>query len=184
MEDLVHLKIFVHDTDFVDKAVIGELARRSVGKHSNDVRHLGYNVHICYVFNNSVFFKAYCCPTCHTFFNRAPNLELHLTTCKKRVKLVYPKNVYQLNESLFGQLDSFGIFYTGNQTFFENMAVIDFKSIRLEDEDFKDTERTTWIGNHIPISVSISSKSIKEPVFFCNSSPRDLLSSYLLSLML
>ena len=38
VEDLVQMNIFLYDIDFDDGAMIGELARRSVGKHSNTVR--------------------------------------------------------------------------------------------------------------------------------------------------
>ena len=92
-EELVRMNIFLYYIDFVDAAMIGELARRSVGKHCNTVRLLRYNSQICYVFDINVLLKAYSCPTFDTFFNRAPNLERHLTTCSKRVKHVYQKNV-------------------------------------------------------------------------------------------
>ena len=32
-----------------------------------------------------------------------------LVRCSERVKHIYPKNVYQLRETLFDKLDSFGI---------------------------------------------------------------------------
>ena len=34
---------------------------------------------------------------------------------------------------------------------------------------YKQTENTTWIGNHVPLSVSISSNLITEPIFLCNA---------------
>ena len=36
---------------------------------------------------------------------------------------------------------------------------------------YKQTETTTWIGKHVPISVSISSNLIPEPIFLCNANP-------------
>ena len=85
VEDLVLVNIFRYDIDLVDGAMIGGLARRSVGKHDNTVRLLRYNSHICYAFDINVLFKAYHCPSCDTFFNRAPNLERNLTTCSETV---------------------------------------------------------------------------------------------------
>ena len=94
------------------------------------------------------------------------------------VKHIYPKNVYQLRETLFDKLDSIGIQYTDDQKLFTNLAVFDFESICITEEKFKNTETTTWIGKHVPISVSISSNLIAKPIFICNSNPRDLVESF------
>ena len=53
------------------------------------------------------------------------NLERHLVRCRERVKHIYPKNVYQLRETLFDKLDSFDIQYTDDRTQFTNLAVFD-----------------------------------------------------------
>ena len=37
---------------------------------------------------------------------------------------------------------------------------------------FKNTDTTSWIGEHVLISVSISSNLIEQPCIFCNSHPR------------
>ena len=91
---------------------------------------------------------------------------------------MYQKNVYQLREALFEKFDSFGIPYTDNQKLFNNMAIFDSESIWVDVENFKDTEATTWIGKHIPISVSIASNSKKEPIFLCHLNPCDLVSFF------
>ena len=49
----------------------------------------------------------------------------------------------------------------------------------MQEENFKDTDTTKWIGKHIPVSVSISSNLDKEPIFLCNSDPHHLLSSFI-----
>ena len=91
---------------------------------------------------------------------------------------MYPKTVYQLKETLFDKLDSFNIPYTEEQQLFKNVAIFDFESICVQEDDFKDTETTRWIGKHVPISVSISSNLLQDPIFICNSNPRDLVSSF------
>ena len=45
-------------------------------------------------------------------------------------------------------------------------------------EKFKNTKTTTWIGKHVPLSVSISSNLIAIPIFLCNSNPRDLVEPF------
>ena len=48
----------------------------------------------------------------------------------------------------------------------------------IPEEKFKNTEMTTWIGKHVPKSVSISSNIISEPISLCNFNPRDLVESF------
>ena len=48
--------------------------------------------------------------------------------CSERVKHMYPKNVYQLRETLLDQRDSSDIQYTDDQKLFINLAVFDFES--------------------------------------------------------
>ena len=129
VEDQLTLNILLYDIDIVDGNIVGELARRSVQKYKNTVRLLRYNNHLCYVNNINAVFQSFRCPNCDTFFNRIFNLERHLTTCSERVKNVYPKNVYQTQETLFEKMDSFGNEYTNEQTLFKNLAILDFESI-------------------------------------------------------
>ena len=179
VEDLVGINIFIYDIDLIDGAMVGELARRSIKKYEKNVQLIRYNSHICYVDNINALFKAFRCPTCDTYFQKTGNLERHLVRCSERVKHIYPKNVYQLRETLFDKLDSFGIQYTDDQKLLTNLAVFDFESICIPEEKFKNTETTTWIGKHVPISVSISSNLIAKPIFLCNSNPRDLVESFI-----
>ena len=179
VEDLLTLDILLYDIDNVDGNIIGELARRSMQKYNNTARLLRYNNHICYVSNINAAFQAFRCPNCATFFCRAFNLERHLTTCSERVKNVYPRNVYQIRETLFDKLDSFGIKYTSQQKLFENLTFFDFESICVQEESFEDTKTTTWIGKHVPISVSISSNLVEELIFTYNSDPHHLVSSFI-----
>ena len=102
-----------------------------------------------------------------------------MVRCSERLKHIYPKNVYQLRETLFDELDSFGIQYKDDQKLFTNLAVFDFESICLPKEKFKNTETTTWNGKHVPISVSISSDLIAKLIFLCNSIARDLVESFI-----
>ena len=157
VEDLLQLNIFLYDIDFVDGELIGELCRRSIQKYENSVKLLRYNNHICYVNNINALFKAFRCTTCDTFFSKTGKLERHLVTCSDRVKHIYPKNVYEVRETLFEKLDAFNIPYKSEEKLFKNLAIFDFESICVVEDSYKQTETTTWIGKHVPISVSISS---------------------------
>ena len=179
VEDLLTLNILLYKKDFVDGNIVGEIARQSVQNYENTVRLLRYNKYICYVNNINANFQSFRCPTCDSFFNRTFNLEQHLTTCSDRVKNVYPKNVYQIQETLFDKLDSFRIEYTNEQTLFRNLVIFELQSIFLQEESFKDTDTTKWIGKRIPISVSISSNLVKGPIFLCNSDPHHFVTSFI-----
>ena len=182
VKDLLQLNIFFYDIDFVDGEPIGELCRRSIQKYEKSVQLLRYNNHICYVNNINVLFKAFQCTTCDTFFSKTGNLERHLVTCSDRVKHIYPKNVYELRETLFEKFDAFNIPYRNEQKLFKNLAIFDFESICVKENSYKQTETTTWIGRHVPISVSISSNLIPEPIFLCNAKPHHLISPFVTAL--
>ena len=156
VEDLLQINIFLYDIDFVDGELIGELCRRSIQKSEKSVKLSRYNNHICYVNNINALFKTFRCTTCDTFFTKTGNLERHLVTCSDRVKHIYPKNVYELRETLFEKLDAFSIPYKNEQKLFKNLTIIDFESICVKEDSYKQTETTTWIGKHVPISDSIS----------------------------
>ena len=143
------------------------------------MRLLRYNNHICYVNNINAVFQSFRCPNCDNFFNRRFNLERHLTTCSERVKNVYPRNAYQIRETLFDKLDPFGINYTSEQKLVKNIAIFDFESICIQEEIFRDTITTAWVWKHVPISVSISSSLVDEPIFLCNSDPNHLVASFI-----
>ena len=179
VESIVGVSIFIHDIDLIDGAMVGELARRSIKNYQKNVQLIRYSRHNCYVDNIHALFKAFRCPTCVTYFQKTENLECHLVRCSERVKHIYPKNVYQLRETLFNKLDSFDIQYTDDQKLFSNLAVFDFESICMPEEKFKNTKTTAWIGKHVPISVSISSNLRVTPIFLFNSNPRDLVESFI-----
>ena len=178
VEDIVGINFFMYDIDVIDGAMVGELARRSIKKYEKNVQLIRHNSHICYVDKINALFKAFRCPTCDTYLQKTGNLERHLVRCSERVKHIYPKNVYQIRETLFGKLESFGIQYTDDQKLFSNLAVFDFESICIPEEKFKNTDTTIWIGKHVPISVSISSNLLAELIFLCKSNPRYLVESF------
>ena len=100
VKDLLQLKFFQCDIDFVDGEFIGELALRSIQKFEKSVKLLRYNNHIYYVHNIISLFEASLCRTSDTFFSETGNLERHSVTCSERVKHIYPKNVCDLRETL------------------------------------------------------------------------------------
>ena len=116
-EDVVEKNIFTYDIDIEYGNFVRELARRSIGKYENTVKLLRYNNHIIYVNKIDSFFKCFRCPTSDTFFHKADHFNRHLLCCKERIKNIYPKSVYTLQETLFEKLDGFKIEYTKNKPY-------------------------------------------------------------------
>ena len=63
-------------------------------------------------------------------------------------------------------------------TLFNNFAVFDFESICVKNSKVVDTETTFWVGKHEPISVSITSNLLEEPIFICDTEPQCLVSAF------
>ena len=100
------------------------------------------------------------------------------------MKHIYPKNVHELRETLFEKLEGFNLPVSEDNELFNNPAIFDFKSICVPTEELKETQTTTWIGKHVPISVSISSNLIDEPIFLYNKDPQNLIIDFVSKLEL
>ena len=100
------------------------------------------------------------------------------------MKHIYPKNVYELRETLFEKLEGFNLPVSEDNKLFNNLAIFDFESICVPTEELKETQTTTWIGNYVPISVSISSNLIDEPIFLYNKDPQNLIIDFVYNLEL
>ena len=157
------------------------MLRGGVFGNTNTVWLLRFNSPNGHISNNNALFKAHRCPSSDQFIKKVYDLERHLATCKK-INHVFPKNVYQLPETLFDKLDLFNFPYSDYQKFFRNMAIFDFESVCLQEDKFRETDTTTWIGKHIPISVSLLSNLTEQSIFSYNSDPRVLVKSFVVAL--
>ena len=113
------------------------------------------------------------------FFRQNIQFEATFNYMQWRSENVYPRNVYQIGETLFDKLDFFGINYTSEQKLFKVLAKFDFQSICVQKESFRDRKTTTWIEKHVPISVSNFSNLVEEPIVFRNSDPHHLVASFI-----
>ena len=108
----------LHDIDFADGALGGELTRSYLKKYSNTVKLLRYNCHTCYVSNINGLFKNQSA-SCDYFSNKTGNLERNLATCKKPIKRNFPMNLYQIRETVFDFFQASDIPYTDEKKVFQ-----------------------------------------------------------------
>ena len=184
IEELIKQNVFIYDFDIENGEIIGELVRRSVERYDKNIKRLRYNNHICYVNDINNFFKKFRCPSCDVFFNHSGNFNCHLKTCIERVENVYPRGAYFLRETLFEKLDNFSIAYPEDHTLFRNFVVFDFEAICVQSVEINKTATTSWIGTHVPVSVSVSSNLLDEPVFLCEKDPNRLIISFVAQLVI
>ena len=81
---------------------------------------LRYNSHICHVNIINALFRALRWSTCDTFFSKRGYLKWHLGTCTKRVKHIYPTNIYQHWETLLYESNAFKVPYRKGKNCFKN----------------------------------------------------------------
>ena len=156
VEEIVQRNTFIYNFDIQEGEYVGELARRTIGRFDKTVKLLRFNNHIIHTNDIDSFFKCFRCPSCDTFFHKSDHFNQHLLRCKDRVRHIYQKYVYELRETLFEKLEGFNLPVSEDNNFFNNLAIFDFESICVPTEELKETQTTTWIGKHVPISVSIS----------------------------
>ena len=182
IENLVEKHIFIYDFAIEDGEIVGELIRRSIERFEENIKLLRYNNHICYVNDINKFFKKFRCPSCDVFSNHPGHFNRHLRTCEERRKNVYPRGVYSLKETLFQKLDNFSIFYPEDRTFFKKFGIFDFEAICDNSSEISSTATISWIGTHVPVSLSIFSNLLEEPIFLCEDDPNRLIKSFVAQL--
>ena len=126
--------------------------------------------------------KKFSCCSCNSTFSTyaKPFATFCKTAPKTRNK--YPTGAYQLSETIFERLEDVKINLPQELRLFSNLIIFDFESITVPDSALRNTELTSWIGKHVPISVSISSNLLSEPIFICNEDPLQLIRDFVSSL--
>ena len=138
VEEIVQRNIFIYNFDIQEGEYVGELARRSIGRFDKTVKLLRLNNHIIHTKDIDSFFKCFRCPSCDTFFHKSDHFNQHLQRCKDRVRHIYPKNVYELRETLFEKLKWFNLPVSEDNELFNNLAIFDFESICVPTEELKE----------------------------------------------
>ena len=106
----------------------------------------------------------------------------HMQNCSDNIHHKYPTGAYQLAETIFDRLDDVKINVPQELRLFSHLIVFDFESITVPDNTLRNTDLTSWIGKHVPISVSIASNLLEDPIFICNEDPYQLIRDFVSNL--
>ena len=105
-----------------------------------------------------------------------------MQNCSENTQHKYPTGAYQLSETIFERLEDVNVNVPQELRLFSHLIVFDFESITVPDSTLKNTDLTSWIGKHIPISVSIASNLLDDPIFICNEDPNQLIRDFVSNL--
>ena len=92
--------------------------------------------------------------------------------------MFFPRNVYQVRESLCNKPESSSIPYNDDQNSFRTLVNFDSKSVFEQENISCVTDSTTWIGYQAPISFLFWSNFMEEPLFPSHPNQWDLLESF------
>ena len=85
---------------------------------------------------------------------------------------------------MFEKLEGFIIPVSEDNKLFNNLESFDFESTCAPTEEIKERQTRTWVGKHVPFSVSISSKLVDEFIFLYNKDPQKLIIVFVTNLEL
>ncbi|MCG7865753.1 MAG: C2H2-type zinc finger protein, partial [Candidatus Thiodiazotropha taylori] len=134
-----------------------------------------FDNHMSYIRDFAMFAQKYQCQTCDRHFKQPSDLHRHQRTCSNKTKYVFPGGFHSMKESIFEQLDQYGIDVPREERTFPWFICYDFEAI-LQKLDDRPTETLAWTHQHVPISVALCSnvKGHRDPVCLVDPDPNQL----------
>ncbi|MES9993656.1 MAG: C2H2-type zinc finger protein, partial [Candidatus Thiodiazotropha sp.] len=129
---------------------------KSRGQHDSIMYVNLFENHMSYIRDFATFSQKYQCQTCDRHFKKSSDLHRHQRTCTNKTNYVFPGGFHRMKESIFEELDKYGIDVPKEERTFPWFICYDFEAI-LKKVDDRPTEMLTWTHQHVPISVSICS---------------------------
>jgi hypothetical protein len=176
---LVNLEVYSLEEDGGARSIY-----KSRGRYDTSLYVNLYENHLSYIRDFVVYAKKFQCKTCDRHFKRSNGLHRHQQVCTNQTKLVYPGGFYKPFESIFEQLDAFGIHVPEDQRTFPWFACFDFEAL-LKPVNESTTGNLTWVQQHVPISVSICSnvEGFTEPLCIVEPDQDKLVEAMVASLL-
>ena len=136
--------------------------------------------HLSYIQNIDAYAKRFQCPYCDRIFKRCPDLKRHYLICSKVTKLKFPGGFHQGHQTIYDELEKYGICVTKNDRIYKHFITYDFEAV-LQKLNRDPSNKLVWEEKHVPISVGVGSnvEGFKDGVCYVSYDLDDLLSQML-----
>ena len=115
-----------------------------------------FKSHLSYITKMESYCSKYQCKTCDRLFSTSCHWIRHQRKCTNQTKYNFPGGFFNAPQTIFEQLEEYGIIVKEEDRFFPWFAVFDFESLLITRRE-QNSEKLVWSSEHKPISVSISS---------------------------
>ncbi len=112
--------------------------------------------HVSLVTKFSSYAQKFVCRSCRRHFKSACNWRKHEGRCKSKTRVKFLGGFYNYKNSLFDELEEFGLMVDPEDRFCQHFCCFDMESY-LEKIEGDCTQKLEWLEKHMPISVSLSS---------------------------
>jgi hypothetical protein len=149
---------------------------RSVASFDSTMYLNQYENHLSYIKDIAVYSKRFICSHCRRIFKRKDHWQNHEKSCENKIKLKYVGGYYSSKQTIFDELENFGISVPHSKRKFKEFAVFDMEAM-LSPISIQSTEKLLWSHDHIPISVAICSniEGFMEPFCIVNDNIDELM---------
>ncbi|XP_071847518.1 uncharacterized protein [Apostichopus japonicus] len=159
---------------------VAQLVRRSLEKFKDTMYVNLIGNHFSYISDINMYSKTYMCRKCQKLWKESKALIRHETKCEgKGSKHKFPGGVFQLQRTVFEQLEDEGFAVPEKLRYHPYRAVFDFECyFESQVEGFRATDKLTWEAKHVPLSASVCSNVpgfLRPRCFISNEGPHDLI---------
>ena len=152
-EECFSINVYVYRLLDHDKCVN---VYKSLDKNTDTMYLNLYEHHMSLITDINIYARRYQCPRCDRIFPRNYNMRRHLRVYSNRTKHVYPGGFYSKNQSIFEQLEYYGIVIPKEERYYEYYLVYDFESV-LKKQEVEVSDDTAYTHQHLPVAVGIAS---------------------------
>ena len=136
--------------------------------------------HLSYIQNIDAYAKRFQCPSYDRIFKKYIDLKRHYLVCSKVTTLKFPGGFHQGHQTIFDELEKYGICIARNDRIFKHFITYDFEAV-LQKLNRDPSNKLVWEERHVPISVGVGSnvEGFKEGVCYVSYDLDELLSQML-----